>query len=171
MKKKLLIWLLLPLMAFTSIEWVTVAIDNKVSVDFPVKPVESESGGNPMWTADANSDARCMVLKIDFKNFGMDSAQVAAEMTKPEFYTDFKGGVLGQMEGATMVSEKITTFLGYKTFDYVINMNKKGDNSLNIMHNKNVFVGDKLYSINFFEKNGKPQEQLRDQFFRSVKIK
>lgn len=171
MKKQFFVWLLLPLMAFTSIEWVTVSIDKKVSLDFPMKPVQSESGGNPMWTADVNSDSRCMALIIDFKNFGMDSAQVAAEMIKPEFYTDFKGGVLGQIEGASMISEKITTFLGYKTFDYVINMNKKDEGALNIMYNKNIFVGDKLYSINFFEKNGKPQDQLREQFYSSVKIK
>ena len=171
MKKQFLFWLILPLMAFASIDWVTVSIDKRVSVDFPVKPKQSESSGNPMWMADANSDSRCMAMIIDFKNFGMDSAQVAAEMSKPESYEDFKNGVLGQIEGSSIVSEKITTFLGYRTFEYIINMGKKDTSSLNIMYNKNIFVGAKLYAINFFEKNDRPQEQTRDQFFRSIKIK
>jgi len=158
-------------MAFASIDWVTVSIDKKVSIDFPVKPEQSEMSGNPVWTADANSDSRCMAMIIDFKNFGMDSAQVAAEMSKPEAYEDFKNGVLGQIAGSSLISEKITTTLGYKTFEYVISMGKKDTSSLNIMHNKNIFVGAKLYAMNFFEKNGKPQDQMRNQYFQSVKIK
>ena len=171
MRKKILFCLILPLMAFSSFEWITVSIDKRVTVDFPVKPVQSESSGNPMWMADANSDSRCMAMIIDFKNLGMDSAQVAAEMGKPEFYDDFKNGVLGQIKGASLMSERITTTLGYRTFEYVINGGKKDTSSLNIMHNKNIFVGAKLYTMNFFEKNGKPQDQQRDQFFRSIKIK
>src|SRR6185295_14255611 len=171
MKKQFLLWLILPLMAFTSFEWVTVSIDKRVSIDFPVKPEQSEMSGNPVWMADANSDSRCMAMIIDFKNFGMDSAQLATEMGKPEFYDDFKKGVLGQIEGSSIISEKITTTSGYRTFEYVINGGKKDTSSLNIMHNKNIFVGDKLYTINFFEKNGKPQDQVRDQYFRSIKIK
>ena len=163
--------MILPLMAFSSFEWITVSIDKRVTVDFPVKPVQSESSGNPMWMADANSDSRCMAMIIDFKNFGMDSVQLAAEMGKPEFYDDFKKGVLGQIEGSSIISEKITSTSGYRTFEYVINGGKKDTSSLNIMYNKNIFVGAKLYAMNFFEKNGKPQEQMRDQFFRSIKIK
>ena len=158
-------------MAFASIDWVTVSIDKKVSIDFPVKPEQSEMSGNPVWTADANNDSRCMAMIIDFKNFGMDSAQVASEMSKPEAYEDFKNGVLGQIQGSSLISEKITTTLGYKTFEYIIDMGKKDTSSLNIMHNKNIFVGAKLYAMNFFEKNGKPQDQMRNQYFRSVKIK
>jgi len=171
MKKQFLFWLILPLLAFTSFEWVTLSIDERVSVDFPMKPKQSESSGNPVWMADANSNSRCMAMIIDFKNFGMDSAQVAAEMSKPESYEDFKNGVLGQIEGSSIISEKITTTSGYKTFEYVINMGKKDTSSLNIMHNKNIFVGAKLYTMNFLEKNGKPQEQIRNQYFRSIKIK
>ena len=171
MKKQFLFWLILPLMAFTSFEWVTVSIDNRVSIDFPVKPEQKEMSGNPVWTSDANSNSRCMAMIIDFKNFGMDSAQVAAEMSKPEAYEDFKNGVLGQIEGSSIISEKITTTSGYKTFEYIINMGKKDTSSLNIMHNKNIFVGAKLYTMNFLEKNGKPQEQMRNQYFRSIKIK
>ena len=120
MKKQFLFWLILPLMAFASIDWVTVSIDNKVSIDFPMKPKQSESSGNPVWMADANSDSRCMAMIIDFKNLGMDSAQVATEMSNPEFYEDFKKGVLGQIEGSSIISEKITSTSGYRTFEYVI---------------------------------------------------
>ena len=101
----------------------------------------------------------------------MDSAQLAAEMGKPAFYEDFKNGVLGQIAGATIVSEKRTTTLGYKTFEYVIDGGKKDTSSLNIMHNRNIFVGAKLYTMNFFEKNSKPQDKTRNQFFGSFKVK
>ena len=171
MKKRFLFWLILPLMAFTGFDWVTVSIDERVSMDFPFKPEQTEMSGNAVWMVDANSDARCMAMVIDFKNFGMDSAQLAAEMSNAVFYEDFKKGVLGQINGATLVSERKTTTLGYKTFEYVIDGGKKDTSSLNIMHNRNVFVGAKLYTMNFFEKNGKPQDKTRNQFFGSIKIK
>jgi hypothetical protein len=158
-------------MAFTSFEWVTVSIDERVSVDFPVQPEQSEMSGNPVWTADANNNARCMTMTVDFKNYGMDSVQLAAEMAKPEAYGDFKGGVLGQIEGSSIITEKNTSTLGYKTFEFVIDMGKKDTSSLNIMHNKNIFVGAKMYTLTFLEKNGKPQDKERNQFFNSLKIK
>jgi hypothetical protein len=171
MKKQFLFWLILPLMAFASIEWVTVPIDEKVTMDFPAKPEQSEMSGNQVWMSDPNSDSRGMAMVIDFKNFGLDSAQLVAEMAKPGAYDDFKGGVLGQIEGASLVSEKNTTTLGYKTFEFVINMGKQDTSSLNIMHNRNIFVGAKMYTMNFFEKNGKPQDQMRNKYFGSLKIK
>ncbi|TMI95580.1 MAG: hypothetical protein E6H08_06465 [Bacteroidetes bacterium] len=171
MKKQFLFLLILPLMAFASIDWVRVSIDKGVSIDFPVKPKESEMSGNPVWTADANSDSRCMAMMIDFKNLGLDSAQLATEMQEPGFYDDFKKGVLGQIEGSSIISEKITATSGYRTFEYVIDGGKKDTSSWNIMYNKNIFVGAKLYTMNFFEKNGKPQDKVRDQYFRSIRIK
>jgi hypothetical protein len=171
MKKQFLFWLILPLMAFTSFEWITVSIDGKISVDFPVKPEESEMSGNPVWMADANNDSRCMVMTVDFKNFGMDSAQLAEEMSKPQAFEDFKGGVLGQLDGASIISEKNTTTMGYRSFEYVISMGKKDTSLLNVMHNRNIFVGAKMYTMTFFEKTGKPQDKTRDQFFGSLKIK
>lgn len=171
MKKQLLLWVLLPLMAFTSIEWITVSLDQRASIDFPIAPTEKEMSGNPTWIADVSNDARCMAMTLDFKNFGLDSAQLAAEMASPKFYDDFKGGVLGQMPGSTLISEKKGTIQGYKTAEYVINMGKTDTNSLNVMHNKNIFVGSRMYTLNFFEKNGKPQDKARNQFFNSFKVK
>ena len=110
-------------------------------------------------------------MMIDFKNLGLDSAQLATEMQEPGFYDDFKKGVLGQIEGSSIISEKITATSGYRTFEYVIDGGKKDTSSWNIMYNKNIFVGAKLYTMNFFEKNGKPQDKVRDQYFRSIRIK
>ena len=171
MKKQLLFWLMLPLMAFTSFEWITVSLDQRASIDFPTKPTQQEMSGNPTWLADLNNDARCMAMMVDFKNFGMDSAQLAAELAAPKFYADFKGGVLGQLPGSTLISETTGSVQGYKTAEYVIDMGKKDTSSLNIMYNKNIFVGSMMYTLNFFEKTGKPQEQARNQFFNSFKIK
>ena len=68
MKKRFLFWLILPLMAFTGFDWVTVSIDERVSMDFPFKPEQTEMSGNAVWMVDANSDARCMAMVIDLKN-------------------------------------------------------------------------------------------------------
>lgn len=171
MKKQLLLWLALPLMAFTGIEWINISLDQRASIDFPTKPTQNEMSGNPTWIADVSSDARCMAMTLDFKNFGLDSAQLAAEMADSKFYEDFKGGVLGQLPGSTLISEKKNIIQGYKTAEYIIDMGKKDSSSLNIMYNKNIFVGSKMYTLNFFEKTGKPQEQARNQFFNSFKIK
>jgi len=163
--------MILPLMAFTSFEWVTFSLDERVSVDFPVKPEQKEVSGNITWVAEENSNSRCMAMVLDFKNFGVDSAQLAAEFSNPKFAEDFKEGVLGQLSGASTISEKITTTLGYKTLEYVFDMGKKDTSSLNMMYNKNIFVGSKMYTMSFFEKNGKPQDETRNKFFKSFKLK
>lgn len=171
MKKGFWFLLMLPLLAFVSFDWVTVSLDNRVSVDFPVQPEQGDQSGNPTWVASVNSNGRCMTMIVDFKNFGMDSAQLATEMTNPQFSEDFKGGVLGQLPGASIISEKKNPTLGYKTLEYLIDMGKKDTSVFNIMYNKNIFVGSKMYTLTFFEKTGKPQDKARDQFFNSIKIK
>ena len=171
MKKQFLFWLILPLMAFTSLEWVTFSLDERASVDFPVKPEKSEVSGNVTWVADPNSNSRCLAMVLDFKNYGMDSAQLATELNGTKFAEDFKGGILGQLPGASTVSEKVTSTLGYKTLEYVIDMGKKDTSSLNMMYNRNIFVGAKMYTMSFFEKTGKPQDETRNKFFNSFKLK
>ena len=170
MKKQLFALIFLPLMAFAPFDWLTMSLDDKVSVDFPSKPKETEMSGNPVMIADVDKDSRCMSMVMDFKSLGMDSTQLAEEMKKPESLGQFKEGILGQIPGSSLISEKRTTTMGYTSFEFVIDMGRNDTSVLNIMHNRNIFVGSKMYSLSFYEKTGKPQETNRKRFFNSLKI-
>jgi len=171
MRKLWLSLLLVPMFAFVTTDWVSVQLNNRVSVSFPTQPDEKEMSGNQVWVQDAGSDARCMVMMMDFNKFGMDSTMLSAEMQKEESFEQFQEGIIGQIEGAKLISRKKTTTNGYLTFEYVIDMGKTDEGALNIMYNKNVFVGAMMYSLSFYEKNKKPQAEVRNKFFNSLKIK
>ena len=126
--------------------------------------------GNLVWVAEANSDARCMAMVVDFAKFGMDSAMLAKEMLSPEAFGNFREGILGEIPGARLISEKNTKLQGKTSFEYVIDMGRKDTSALNIMYSKSVFIGAKMYSISFYEKAAKPQKALRNKFFQSVRI-
>jgi len=168
--KKTLLLLFVPLLAFATADWVSVKLDNRVSVHFPVKPEEKEMSGNDVWVADAGPNARCMAMVLDFEKFGMDSTMLAAEMGKEESFSQFKEGILGQIEGSSLISEKKTTVAGKMCFEYVIDMGKTDTAALNKMYNKNVFIGNKMYSLSFYEKDAKPQVESRNKFFNSFKV-
>jgi hypothetical protein len=171
MKKLLLLSFLLPLLSFSGFDWINVDIDDRFSVKFPSQPVEKEMQGNPVWVSDINDDSRCMLMVFDFGKLGMDSLAVSEEMSTTTSFAEFRDGVLGQIEGASIISEKKDKVGGYMCFEFVIDMGKEDDNSLNIMYNKNIFVGSKMYSLSFYEKNNNPQAQSRNVFFRSILIK
>ena len=171
MRKLWSVLLLLPLLAFVTADWVNVQLNSRVSVSFPVKPDEKEMSGNAVWVADANADSRCMAMVLDFEKFGMDSAALAAEMGKETSFEQFKEGILGQIVGASLISEKKTTTNGYMTFEYVIDMGKTDTSALNLMYNKNIFIGSKMYSLSFYEKTLKRQPEARTKFFNSFKVK
>jgi hypothetical protein len=126
--------------------------------------------GNKVWVANAGPDARCMVMLLDFTKLGMDSAMVAQEMARPQSLKDFGQGILGQIEGSSIVTEKTGKIAGKLTYEYVIDMGKIDTAAFNVMHNKNVFVGHNMYSLSFYEKNGKPQVALRNKFFNSFRL-
>jgi hypothetical protein len=156
-------------MAFSVADWFSVKLDERVSVSFPGEPMMKDSGGNPMWVHEGDSISRYMALVIDFEKLGMDSAMLASEMGKPETFEQFKNGVLSQMSGASLISEKQSVTEGRHMYEYVFDMGKKDSNEFNIMHNRNIFIGSKMYSLSFFEKTNKPQEDLRNKFFTSLK--
>ncbi|HEX2606470.1 MAG TPA: hypothetical protein VHK91_03785 [Flavisolibacter sp.] len=170
MKKYLLLLFVVPVFAFTYADWVSIKIDDKVSVQFPVQPENKEMNGNAVWVSDVNKDSRCMVMLMDFTKFGMDAAQLEQEMAKEESFGQFRDGILGQIEGSKLIAEKKTKLQGYNTFEFDINMGKTDTAQLNRMYNKNIFIGSKMYSLSFYEKNNKPQTEERNKFFNSFKV-
>jgi hypothetical protein len=170
MRTKFLALFLLPLLSFTVLEWQRVTIDERATIEFPSAPEEKEMSGNQVWVADDSPDGRCMAMLLDFEKFGMDSASLEQEFGKPETFDQFKSGILGQIEGSKVISESNTRTNGYRTFIYKIDMGKTDPDALNIMHNVNIFVGRKMYSLSYYEKIGKPRDEQRKKFFASLKI-
>jgi len=171
MKKFFLVLLLLPFFAFVAADWVTVKLSDRVSVSFPSSPEEKEMSGNSVWVQDVDSNGRCMAMVVDFSKFGMDSAGLATEMAKDESFADFRQGVLGQIAGSSIISEKKGKINGKIYFEYVIDMNKPGQpNAFSIMYSRNIFIGDKMYTLSFYEKVNKPQDKPRNKFFDSFRM-
>ena len=171
MRKTLFAFLFLPLFSFITADWITIKLDDRASIDFPSATEAKDMNGNPIWVQEISKDARCMAMVLDFGQMGLDSAALADEMEKPEAFEQFKGGVVGQLAGASVISEKNTTINGRKVFEYLIDMGKKDSSALNRMYNRNIFIGAKMYTLSFFEKNEKPQAELRNKFFNSFKVK
>lgn len=170
MKKIWLLACLFPVFAFVVNDWISVRIDNRVSVSFPLKPTEKEMSGNLVWTADASSDARCSVMRLDFTKFGYDSAKLMAEMEQEGAIGQFRVGLMGQFPNGKLLSEKGTTTKGKLTFDYVLDMGKENGNELTVMYTKNIFIGSNMYSLSFYEKRNRPQDELRKKFFNSFSL-
>ncbi|HEU0109228.1 MAG TPA: hypothetical protein VFQ73_00065 [Flavisolibacter sp.] len=168
MRKTVFAFLLIPFLSFVTADWITTKIDERTSIEFPTETESKDLNGNTMWLNQISEDARCMVMVMDFAKMGADSATLAEEMNRPESYEQFKQGVVGEIEGASLISEKNTHWKGYKTFEFLIDMGKT-ETGLNRMYSKSIFIGTKMYSLSFFEKNTKPQPALRNKFFNSFK--
>jgi len=171
MKKILLALFLLPLLAYSYADWVDLEIDKRMTVSLPVNPEKKDLNGNETWVADVNSDARCLVVVVDFSRFGLDSAGVANEMGNEKSFEEFKTGLLGQIPDAKVISEVNTTYNGKRCFEFIVDMGKKDTSALNKMYNKNIFIGSKMYSFSFYEKNHSSQRVSKDKFFNSIRIK
>jgi hypothetical protein len=168
--KKIFVLFFLPLVAFTVVsDWKTVNIDSRVSIAFPNDPVVQDNGGNPTWQAIINDHTVCMAMIVDFEKFGLDSAGVATEMVKDEQFASFRDGMLGKMPGASVINEKKRIVSGRLTYDFIVDMGRDA-NSINKMYNRNIFVGSKLYSLSFLEKESQPEKNLRETFFASFKV-
>jgi len=173
MKIKLLVFALLPLMAFTTIaDWVKVNVDEKATVEFPVEPTKQGAEGTEVWMAKIDSNSSVLVLRLDFSGFGMDSAMVASNLGNPEFVNGFRNGIIGKMPNATLASEKQYQLNGSTVIDYVINQPASdGTSAAKVIHNRNFFVGSVLYSLSIEQTQGKEQSGNRDKFFNSFKVK
>lgn len=171
MKKIFAALLLIPVFAFGVAEWVTVKLDDRVTMSFPAQPEIKDMSGNPVWVQDIDKGARCMAMVLDFQKFGLDSAGLAAEMNREEAMEEFKQGVMGQIPGSTLISEKKGTIKGKTYFEYVINMGKTEPEALNIMYSRAIFVGSNMYTISFYEMTNKPRAEEREKYMSSFTLK
>lgn len=168
--KNLFVLFLLPLLSFNFLaDWHSYKLDERASILFPITPTEEGAEGNKMWIANIDSTSRCMVMIMDFGKLGMDSAQVAEEFAQEDSYEIFKKDLMEGIGKGELIDGKVTTTHGYKTFEFVINIRQ--DASIpNYMYNKNIFVGNKMYVLYFFELNKTAKNEHRDKFFQSFTL-
>jgi hypothetical protein len=170
MKKILWLGLILPFLAFVSFDWITTQLDDRVSVDFPATPTKQDAAGNAVYTA-TDGKSKYVAVEFDFSKFGADSAMMAAELDKPEMIGQVKSGIMSELKGSTLVSEKDTLTSGYRTFDLVLDLAPDSAGVVQRMYSKTVFVAAKMYSLSFVEKKDAPMEGDKVKFFNSLKIK
>jgi hypothetical protein len=168
--KKISVLFLLPLFAFNFIaDWQPVRLDDRITVLFPVKPQEAEMSGNKVWIADLEGNTRCMAMIMDFGMMGLDSAQMVEEFSRPDAFEEFRNSILAQMENASLLKERDTTANGNKSFEFDIDMG--GDTlALNYMYNRNQFIGTKMVVLNYFERTRTEKNEVREKFFKSLKV-
>ena len=169
--KKLSVLFLLPLLAFNfMVDWQLQQMDARASVEFPVKPVESEMSGNPIWIANIDDQNRCMAMVFDYAAVGMDSAQVANELSDPAALAVFRDQLLGEFDNAKVLSENSSVNNGHILFEYEID--RGGDTlELNHWYSKCYFVSTKMYVLNYFERSKTKDNPTRAKFFGSFKVK
>jgi len=169
--KKLSVLFLLPLLAFNFInDWQPVTLADRITILFPLKPMESEMSGNKVWIADPDENSRCMAMVIDFGLMGMDTLQMEEEFGRPEAFEEFRDGVVRQLDNALLLKESNTTENGHRTFAF--DLKKPGDSlSMNYMYIRNYFIGTKLIALNYFEMKRTEKNEVREKFFNSLKAK
>jgi hypothetical protein len=167
--KKYFILLLLPLLAFGAFEWVSVKIDERVSIDFPSSPMQSEVSGNQTWIIDLDSNSRCMAMIVDLGKMGLDSASFTPLLDQDDFYEQYKTSTINSIGSINFVEGKRLRVLGRPAYDMVLEK-EAPDLKFNYkrVYIRSVFLGMKLYAFSFFQK--KPADDQRQKFFESLRI-
>lgn len=168
--KNLILLFLLPLLSFAVIEDAkTVALDEQAVIDFPVEPRYDEHSGNKVWMGDIDSTSKCTAMVLNFEEKGWDSVQIEAELGNPEAFEIFKQGLLDRMEGATIIEENEIKEGEVAHFDFVLEITEAGGTEY-YLYNKNYFVGNKMYTLNFYQAERK-EDEVAKRFFESFKVK
>jgi hypothetical protein len=167
--KKYFILFLLPLLAFGIIEWTTVNLDDRVSVQFPSTPTSSETRGNPMWIADIDTNSRCMALLVDLGKMGLDSATFTPMLEQDAFYEQFKTSTINSIGDVKFVEERKFKIDGRYAYEFVLEK-ETPDLKFNYkrVYIRSLFLGTRIYSLSFFQKQ--PADDQRQKFFESVRV-
>jgi hypothetical protein len=167
MRKLFLFAFLLPLAAFTRLDWSPVKLDDRVSLSFPSQPTQSEFNGNQMWMSDIDAGTRVMAMIVDMEKLGVDSASLTPYLDQPEFYESFRNGALNNMPGATLVDEKHFQINGVHVYDMAVKYDDPSKSKYTKVYIRNMILGSKIYALNFFE--NKSTDNLRNKFFDSFR--
>jgi len=168
--RKLLLLVFLPLVAFTTFEWVTVKLDDHVSVVFPAQPVQQESAGNPLWMAVPDTNALFMSMVVDMEKLGVDSATLAPLLDQLEFYEQYREGAAGKFGETKLVYDTMYKKNGYHVNEFKL---RKESTDLSFPYwnitIRSIFIGAKVYAFSYLEKNDRQEGMQR--FFNSVQVK
>ncbi|HVV55830.1 MAG TPA: hypothetical protein VHC47_10915 [Mucilaginibacter sp.] len=149
--------------AYSQEGWIEHRADNRISVKFPVEPVEKIPGSFIAITPD--STVALVFTVVDFVQVAnIDSVALAPIKATPEFAAQLKTGILQSMPDVDLSDFKIGTWNGFTSYtaNGVDPKMKKYDIFMFI-------IGNKLYSLStIIEKGGSLQD--RDEFFSSVTL-
>ena len=168
--RKLFLLLFVPLVAFTTFEWITVKLDDHVSVVFPAQPVQQESAGNPLWMAVPDTNTLFMGMIVDMEKFGVDSAALAPMLDQSEFYEQYRQGAAGKFGAVKLLYDTVYKKNGYHVSEFKVRK-ESIDQSFpywNITI-RSIFIGAKVYAFSYLEKSDRQEGMQR--FFNSVQVK
>lgn len=171
MKQLLKFLLIIPFVSFIPADWLTVTLDQDVSIEFFSEPKMQDFKGNQVWTNDIEDKARCIVSSTDLTKMGMDSATVANDMAKESSMVAMGKGMLSKMPGSKINSQQKTTISGQTSFEYLIYTDKDVTSGFDRLYCTVIFHKAKMYTLYFYESAKKPQQGIRNRFLKSFKIK
>jgi hypothetical protein len=171
MKKLTLLLLILPFLSFTSADWLTIVLDQDASINFYSRPTMNESNGNQVWTNDIDDKARCIVSATNLMTMGMDSATVANDMAKESSMIALGNGMLRSMPGSKLISQKLTTKSGHLSYELVVSTDETKGSGFDTLYCTVIFNKAKMYTLYFWESGKKPQQEYRNAFLNSFKMK
>jgi hypothetical protein len=170
MMKYLLAFLLLPFISFIPVDWITVKLDNRTSIDFPAQPVVQDLNGTPYFENENAGEGKCIVMVTDFGKMGMDSATLSESMSRTAALAELRDGLLRDASGSTLLTEKRMKVGNNIAFEYHINTGANKPGHYNRMYYRAIVFKDRLYSLYFYEDAGKPKGEMRKRFFDSFKM-
>jgi hypothetical protein len=168
------IYTLIAAVLFTAITfaqdaWKTIGLMDKVSVSMPSTVKEEERGGRKAQSAKLADSSSFVASAIDFAGFGLTEDVIASMSGSDEFRDQIKGGMLGSMPGANVLSEKTITYQEkYTCYEFEIETEEKGKKVKRFA--RLVFYKSFGISINYSAGMNGVNAADKDKFFNSLKI-
>jgi len=156
-------------LAMAQTSWITITKDDRVSFQVPDSLMDLNMEQVAVYTLSTGDSINYTITIIDFVNFGLESTMIQGMAETDEFEEQFKGGFMGQMEGAELISSTRGKLQERTTYLFELEMGGEDAGAVKSkMFVYSVFVGSKVYSFSFV--SDKPQTAEKDKFFGSVKI-
>ena len=111
--------------SFSVADWVRVSVNTRASISFPTTPEKTDFQGNAMLFADIDTGSRVMIMQIDMRPFGLDSAMVAQQYKTDEFMDQLKTGMLGKLPGCSLTGEKRVDAKGWPGYEFDLQKDKR----------------------------------------------
>ncbi|MBX2931102.1 MAG: hypothetical protein KF781_04020 [Chitinophagaceae bacterium] len=145
-------------------DWVTIKLDNRISIKFPKEPApidESMMGYKFM-----HDDGTLLTASLtDLEKMGLDSASLAGMIETEEFLEQFKIGFSSQTPGTEIIQSNVVKWHNYVMYDIIGEDKEKGEKSFY----KCLFMGSKMF-VFVCILPAKGDINNRNMFFESMEL-